>query len=102
MDATYIQYGALGLMTMASMTVAGILWRRLDDERRKRDEENKANAAKIEALMTTHRTEMTALLERIIEDGRVTEGVYRTLADRSTTAIEAISHRLDRGTTRKG
>jgi len=102
MDAGLLQYGALGILALAAVTAVGVLWRKLDEERKARDIEAKASTAKVEGLMTTHRGELTALLERIIEDGRSTKDEYHTLADRSTEALESLAKKLDRAPTRKG
>lgn len=102
MDATLVQYGALGVLAIASMTIAGILWRRLDSERTQRDADAKAHAAEVKVMLTTHQGQLTALLERIIEDGQTMASDYHTIADRSTVALEAIARRFDRAPTRKG
>lgn len=102
-----VQYGALGTLTIAATTTAGILWKKLQAEQQGRRLDAEAHAKKIEELFTaytkrldeitaTHKAEMNVLLERLIEGNATLVREYHGLAERITLVLDSLSKKFER------
>jgi DNA anti-recombination protein RmuC len=114
---TLIQYGALGVLTLSSTSVAAVLWKRLtklqDAHTAKLEEIGKTHkaeiealgkhhAARLEAITSDHKTEMRQLMERLIETHSSQMREYHKLAENMTNVLDSMSRKFDRSPRRLG
>lgn len=94
-----VQYGALGVLTLSSVTVSAVLWRRLTAQQdlhiAQVKELGETHARRLEAITAEHKTEMRLLMERLIEPNTTQMREYYKLHEKVIIVLDSMARKFE-------